>query len=222
MNKHDKPVEIELKRGAILPGELLHLLTVAARGANCMLITLSWSDGYQAVATGIDDIEPIEDVEHVKSVLARFRYDDKSSLTIWLRQSDRNTIEAVGDQARQRQSSMAQYWASLPQRSLLAYLGTNVLRSVPIALSGGAITFFVAGLFFHPTRHFMALWDLRVGFLLIALCSYLFVRSTYAIRTFSRLVVLARRRRSNMWTVVAGISAIATLFLGLIAYLFPR
>lgn len=222
MNKNAKPVEVELKRGAILPTELTHILAMAQPDSMCTLITLSWSDNYRSSVTNVDDVEPIEDAEEVKSVLARFRYGDASNLTISLRQYYRNTIEAFGGTARERQSAIAQYWAGLPERSLLTYLSANWLRSLPMVLAGGAVTFLLAGFFFHSRRHGMELWTLRISFLLIALCSYLFIRSTHAIRAFSRLVVLARRARSSIWTIVAGITAIATLCLSVAAYFFPR
>jgi len=222
MNKNAKPVEVELTRGAILPSELTHILTMAGPEATCTFISVSWSDEYQASVMDVEDVDPIEDAEDVKSIVARFRYPDKSNLTISLRQHYRNTLEAVGGKARERQSAIAQYWASLPERSLLTYLKANWLRSLPIALTGGAVTFLVAGLFFHSRRHAMELWTFRVSFLLIALCSYLFIRSTHAVRAFSRLVVLARRPHSNVWTIIAGVTAIASLCLGIAAYFFPR
>lgn len=222
MNKQDKPSEVELTRGSILPSELKQLLETAAYEANCRIVTMVWSDGSQASTTDINKIEPIEDAEDVKSVFAKFHYGDGSTLTIWLSRYYRNMIEAVGETSLQRQSSLVQYWASLPDRSSLTYLAANWLRSLPIALLGGAGTFFAAGFFFHAGRHSMAHWSLRTAFLLIALCSYLFVRSTRATRGFSKLVVLARRPRRDTWTVVAGISGIAALVLSLIAYLFPR
>lgn len=222
MNKNAKPVEVELTRGAILPGELMHILTLAGPDAMCTMISVAWSDDYQASATDVDEVDPIEDAEDVKSVIAKFRYRDKSNLTISLRQHYRNTLEAVGEEARERQSAIAQYWASLPERSSLTFLKANWLRSLPIALCGGAITLLVAGFFFHSRHHAMELWTFRISFLLIAVCSYLFIRSTHAIRAFSRLVVLARRPHGNIWTVIAGVTAIGTLVLGLVAYFFPR
>jgi hypothetical protein len=222
LNKNGKPVEVELKRGAILPSELAHILSMAGPDATCTLITLSWADDYKSSVTDIRDVEPIEDAEEVKSVVAKFRYGDESNLTISLRQYYRNTLEAFGDKARERQSAISQYWAGLPERSLLTYLTANWLRSLPMVLTGGAVTFFLAGFIFHSRRHAMELWTLRFSFLLIVLCIYLFIRSTHAIRAFSRLVVLARRPHSNVWTVVAGITAIAGLCLSVAAYFFPR
>ncbi len=215
-------MHVELTRGAILPSELKDMLTMGARNANCLMLTVVWSDNSQTAITDLADVEPIEDAEDVKSVFARFHYDDGSNLTIALRRYYRNILEAVGTTSLQRQSSIAQYWASLPDRSSLTYLAANWLRSLSIALVGGACTFFAAGFFFHGSRHSMAPWALRIGFLLIALCSYLFVRSTHATHGFSKLIIFARRTRRDTWTVVAGISGIAALFLSLIAYLFPR
>lgn len=220
--KQDKPLQVELKRGPILPSELKHLLTIGADEAICVLITLVWTDNSQSSTTDLSEIEPIEDAEDVRVVIAKFHYTDGSTLTIRLSRYYRHLLEAAGKISLQRQSFIAQYWANLPDRSSLSYLAANSLRSLPIALLGGASTFFVAGFFFHGARHSMAPWALRVGFLLIALCTYLFVRSTQATRGFSKLVVLARRSRRDTWTVVAGISGIAALFLSLIAYLFPR
>jgi hypothetical protein len=222
LNKQAKPLEVELTRGSILPSELKHMLEMAAQDANCILMTMGWSDSSQASTTDLNEIEPIEDAEDVKSVLAKFHYNDGSTLTIWLSRYYRHILEAVGKISLQRQSSIVQYWASLPDRSSLTYRAANWLRSLPIALLGGACTFFAAGFFFHGGRHSMAPWALRIGFLLIALCSYLFVRSTRATHGFSKLVILARRPRRDTWTAVAGISGIAALFLSLIAYLFPR
>ncbi|GLE51538.1 hypothetical protein ATCCBAA256_11210 [Mycobacterium montefiorense] len=222
MNKQDKPLLVELTRGPILPSELKQMLALGAQDANCLIMTVVWSDNSQASTTDVDQIEPIEDAEGIRSVFAKFHYSDGSNLTIWLRRYYCNIVEAVGKMSLQRQSSIAQYWASLPDRSSLTYRAANWLRSLPIALLGGACTFFAAGFVFHGHRHSMAPWALRIGFLLIALCSYLFVRSTHATRGFSKLVVLARRPRRDTWTVVAGLSGIAALVLSLIAYLFPR
>jgi hypothetical protein len=222
LNKQDKPLLVELTRGAVLPSELKHLLAVGARDANCVMMTLVWADNCQSSTTNVDEIEPIEDAEAVKSVLAKFHYHDGSTLTVWLSRYYRNLVEAVGQMSLQRQSEIAQYWASLPARSSLRFRAANWLRSLPIALLGGATTFFVAGFVFHGHRHSMAPWALRIGFLLIALCSYLFVRSTHATRGFTKLVVLARRPRRDTWTVIAGLTGIAALVLSLVAYLFPR
>ena len=222
MNKLDKPLEVELTRGAILPSELKQILVMAAHEANCVMMTVVWSDNSQATTTDVNEIEPIEDAEDVRSIFAKFHYTDGSNLTNALRRYYRNILEAVGKTSLQRQSSIPQYWAGLPERSSLTYIAANWLRSLPIALLGGACTFFAAGFFFHGGRHSMAPWALRVGFLLIALCSFLFVRSTHANYGFSRLVILARRARRDTWTVVAGVSGIGALVLSLIAYLFPR
>ncbi|OBA61715.1 hypothetical protein A5647_10860 [Mycobacterium sp. 1100029.7] len=222
MNKQDKPVQIELTRGAILPSELKNMLTIGATDANYLMVTVVWSDNSQTSITDLTDIEPIQDAEDVRSVFARFHYTDGSNMTIALRRYYRNIVEAVGKTSLQRQSSVAQYWASLPERSSLTYLAANSLRSLSIALLGGACTFFAAGFVFHGSRHSMAPWALRIGFLLIALCSYLFVRSKHATHGYSKLIVFVRRSRTDTWTVVAGISGIAALALSLIAYLFPR
>ena len=222
MNKQDKPLLVELTRGAILPSELKHLLELGAHDANCVMMTLVWSDKFQGSTTDIEEIEPIENAEDVKSVLVKFHYSDGSTLTIWLSRYYRNMVEAVGKMSLQRQSSIAQYWASLPDRSSLTYRAANWLRSLPIAMLGGACTFFAAGFVFHGHRHSMAPWALRIGFLLIALCLYLFVRSTHATRGLSKLLVLARRPRRDTWTVIAGLSGVAALALSLVAYLFPR
>ena len=219
LNKQNAPVEVELTRGAILPGELTRLLTIAARDATFIIVTLIWSDGSQASTIDINEIEPIEDAVRVKTVFARFQYGDESNLIVWLSQACRSFLGAVGDTAREHQSNIALYWASLPQRSPLTYRSARWLRSLPTALGGGSTAFFVAGVF---SDHSMASWALRIGFLLIAVCSYLFIRSTHAIRAFSRLVVLVRPPRRNIWTAIAGVSAIATLCLSLVSYLFPR
>lgn len=222
LNKQNKPVVVELTRGAILPAELKDLLVLAAHDAKCVMVTLVWSDNSQASTTDIDEIDPIEDAEDIRSVFGKFVYDDDSTLTVVLRRYYRNVLEAAGRISVQRQSAIAQYWASLPDRSSLTYLAANWVRSLPVALLGGAITFFIAGFFFPGGRHHMAPWALRIGFLLIALCAYLFVRSAHATHGFSKLILLARRSRRDTWTIVAGISGIGALVLSLIAYLFPR
>ncbi|WP_157118366.1 hypothetical protein [Mycobacterium sherrisii] len=212
---------VELTRGAILPAELKDLLVLAAHDAKCVMVTLVWSDNSQASTTDIDEIDPIEDAEDIRSVFGKFVYDNRSTLTVVLRRYYRNVLEAAGPSAVQRQSAIAQYWASLPDRSSLTYIAARWVRSLPIALLGGAVTFFIAG-FFHGGRHHMAPWALRIGFLLIALCAYLYVRSAHATHGFSKLILLARRPRRDTWTIVAGISGIGALVLSLIAYLFPR
>lgn len=117
LNKQDKPLLVELTRGAVLPSELKHIVALGTQDANCMIMTVVWSDNSHASTTDIDEIEPIEDVEGIRSVFAKFHYNDGSNLTIWLRQYYCNIVEAVGKMSLQRQSSIAQYWASLPDRS---------------------------------------------------------------------------------------------------------
>lgn len=63
MNKQNKPVVVELTRGAILPAELKDLLVLAAHDAKCVMVTLVWSDNSQASTTDIEEIDPIEDAE---------------------------------------------------------------------------------------------------------------------------------------------------------------
>lgn len=107
MNKKDKPTDVELKRGVILPSELTQLLQIGAPGASSTFVMAVWNDDRQASVTNVSDMDPLEDAEGVESIHAEFRYSDESTLTIRLRIYSENNLSAVGDTARQRQSAIA-------------------------------------------------------------------------------------------------------------------
>lgn len=105
------------------------------------------------------------------------------------------------------------------------------MRILPFALLSEAVAYLPAELCFRDLRNSLLLQDSQqsfarlaftIAYFLVAPCAYFLARSTQAMTAFSRLIVLSRRARSDLWTVIAGIAAVATLALGVITYIYPR
>ncbi len=231
VNKAEKPREVKLSRGPILPSELVSVLTTAWGDPKERFnyTGIAWGDNHTATITELNELEPIEDAEGIRYVHGKFSYEDKSVLDIWLTTHGDNTIAARGAMARQRQSTIAQLWAGLPRRGRLNFIQASWVRSISLGLLIGPICSLSLALCLLAFTSYtlpVGVWAAVNGtWLLLAICLHLAVRASPSVQAHRSVVVLDRpagRPLADAWTIAAGILGLLALITTLVTYLFPR
>jgi hypothetical protein len=222
MNKDDKPVERELARGSVLPQELVQLLALGAADATYTSIRVHWSDGHTSRIGDISELAPIEDVTHLAYVRATFTYEDRSELTITLPGYSANTVTAVGQTARTRQSALCEYWATVPGRSRINFKHTDWLFHLSLFLLFSSSILFFVTLLNRELRTSATAAAIDLSFCLFAWCVWFFLRSLPGRKAVGHLVVMSRPSRVDMSKVIAALTGVGGFVLAIIAYLYPR
>lgn len=227
VNKTEKSREVTLARGPILPSELASVLATAWDGATGLFndTVIVWADRHSASIRSLDDLEPIEDAQGIAVISGRFQYEDKSSLEISLSRYENNTVKARGGTARQRQSAIAQQWATFPGRGRLSQRWASLAWSYSIGPILCAILFLLTGAFDAGSRTSPLSWTIRIGFLLIAVWLNLALWATPSVRAQRNLIVLDRRATRPMadaWTIASGVLGAIALAVAVVTYFIPR
>lgn len=180
VQKGEKETEVRLARGPILTTELARLVGIAWADAKrwSAFVNCHWIDGHTATVRNLADLDHIEDAPGVKIVHGRFTYEDGSNLEFTVARYEPPSVSATGVTARQRQTAMAQLWASFPQRSFLHPWAANALWYSRHSLTGAAVAGLLYSLIFR--MHDTAIWGWMfiLGLLLVGVALWLSVRAS--------------------------------------------
>lgn len=227
VTKAEKPREVMLSRGSILPSELVSVVTSAWEGATGVFdhVAVVWDDGHSAAVRKLDELAPIEDAEGISSLAGNFTYEDGSELKLALSRYSENTMSAKGQTARQRQAVIAQQWATFPKRGRWSAKSADRAESWSASFLAVVGFLLLISIFDEGIRNSATWAAVKAGVLILSWCLFLSVRATVSVRASRKLVTLdrsVRRSAAETWTIIAGVAGVLALALALITYFYPR
>ena len=218
MKKSVKATVATLPIGQVMPDELAAILKLAADGADYLWIGFYWKDGHDAHTHEEEDITPIEDAGNIARVTGDFHYGDGSSLDLTLNEHGPE-LTAKGATARDRLTTITEYWARLPQRSRLSWKQHHLtLLPVLTGLTVGLLVWlFMRAATSGPLSGIG--WLIYGTVLATVLSCHVAARLSVPARTERKLVTLTRRPGPSAGTIAGAVTALGTVAAPVIALL---